>query len=52
MASDREQAMLDNPETLARLREGIAQAKAGKVTRYEPGHFSKLAEGLEDDEEA
>jgi len=48
--SERELAVLRNPEALASLRTGLDQAAAGQGTRYERGHFEKLAEELGLDE--
>jgi hypothetical protein len=39
--SERELAMLKNPEAMASLKEGLDEAANGKVVRYGPGHFSK-----------
>ncbi len=39
--SARELAMLPNPAMSRRLRSAIRPAAAGKVTRYEPGHFTE-----------
>jgi hypothetical protein len=47
--SERELAMLCNPEALASLREGIDQAARGEVVRYKPGYFTRLAEELDDE---
>jgi len=48
--------MLRNPSAYASLQEGIAQVGRGDVVRYEPGHFSRLAEemgiGVDDEEDA
>lgn len=35
-----------------RLRSAIRQAEAGKLTRHGAGHFSKLADELEEDDDA
>ena len=44
--SERELAMLRNPEAMASLQRGIDEAAAGKVVRHGPGHFAKLAADL------
>ena len=49
--SERELAMLRNPEALTSLKEGIDQAARGEVVRHEPGHFTRLGEELGDDDE-
>jgi hypothetical protein len=54
--SEREIALLANPGRVESIREGVRQAKAGEVFRYEPDHFAKelAAEGIdayESDEE-
>jgi hypothetical protein len=49
--STRELSVLANPERVASIMNGIAEAKEGKVRRYPPGHFAKLAEELGDDED-
>jgi hypothetical protein len=49
--SAREMAMLRNPAVSRRLRTAIHQAEAGKVTRYEPGHFTKLVEETGENED-
>jgi hypothetical protein len=54
--SERELAVLANPEVMASIKRGIADAHAGLGTVYEPGHFArKLADqGIDpysDDEE-
>jgi hypothetical protein len=49
--SARELAMLRNPEALASLQEGVRQAAEGETTRYDPGHFQRLAEELGPDDE-
>jgi len=41
--SERELAMLKNPERMADLNEGTDQALHGKVVRFGPGHFTKVA---------
>ena len=52
LVSERELAMLRNPEALASLEKGIGQATRGEGTRYPADHFAKLAEELgEDDDE-
>jgi hypothetical protein len=45
--SERELAMLKNPEAMASLKEGLDEAAEGKVVRYGPGHFSKEVAGHE-----
>lgn len=35
----------------AAVRKGVEEAKAGKGVRHEPGHFSRLAAELDEDEE-
>ncbi len=45
--SERELAVLRNPATLASLQEGLDQVARGDVVRFEPGHFSRLAEDAE-----
>jgi hypothetical protein len=49
--SERELAMLKDPQAMASLQEGIEDVRAGRVVRFEPGHFSKLAADLDDEEE-
>jgi hypothetical protein len=39
--SERELAMLKNPEAMASLKEGLDEAAAGKVVRHGAGYFSK-----------
>ena len=45
--SERELAMLRNPEAMATLKEGLDNVVAGNVVRHGPGHFSKLADQAE-----
>jgi hypothetical protein len=44
--SERELAMLRNPEARASLNEGLEQAAKGDVTHREPGYYEKLADEL------
>ena len=39
--SERELAMLKNPEAMASLKEGLDEAAEGKVVRHGAGYFSK-----------
>lgn len=49
--SERELAMLRNPEATARLERAFGLAGAGKVVRHAPGHFENLAAALGDVDE-
>ncbi len=49
--SARELALLQNPQVADRLRGSIAQAEAGELKDYGPGHFSELADQDGDDED-
>ena len=49
--SARELALLQNPEVASKLRRSIAQAEAGELKDYGPGHFSDLAAQYGEDEE-
>jgi hypothetical protein len=49
--SARELALLQNPEAAKKLRHSIAQAEAGEMKSYQPGHFSELSAQYGDDEE-
>lgn len=42
--SERELAVLQDPEMLSRIGEGIEQAGRGNITRYSPGHFTQLTQ--------
>ena len=44
--SERELAMLRNPEALASLTLGFEQVAKGQITRREPGHYEALAEAF------
>ena len=44
--SERELSVLSRPDLVESIKRGVAQAKAGQVTRFEPGHFSKVAADL------
>ncbi len=46
-ASQRELALLRNPEAVMSLKAGIGQAANDDVVRYEAGHFSRRAEGID-----
>lgn len=48
MVSERELAMLRNPEAEAWLERALELAGAGKVVRHAPGHFENLAASLGD----
>jgi hypothetical protein len=48
--SARELALFQNPEMADKLRRSIAQAEAGELKDYGPGHFSDLADEYGDDE--
>lgn len=47
MISERELALLRNPEALASLRAGIAEAERGEVVRYPEGHWARLEAELD-----
>jgi len=49
--SQRELSVLTSPERTASISAGILDAKEGRVTRYEPGHFARLAEEMGDDDD-
>jgi hypothetical protein len=42
--SERELAFLSNPERVAAVREGIEQAREGKVVRYKPKYSGPMDE--------
>lgn len=48
--SDREQAMLDNPEAMESLHRGLEQAANGEVIRYDPRYNEKLVAEMDDDD--
>lgn len=48
--SKRELSVLADPHRVASILAGIAEAKEGRVHRYEPGHWARLAAKLEGDE--
>jgi hypothetical protein len=49
--SERELAMLKNPEAMASLRKGVSDAAEGKVVRHGPGYFSKRVADHDDEGE-
>lgn len=49
--SERELAMLRNPEAMASLTKGMRQAAEGAVTRRGSGYYEKLVAQLEPDED-
>ncbi len=44
--TDRELAVVAQPELVESIRRGVELAHAGKVVRHEPGHFTQLAEKM------
>lgn len=49
--TERELAVLANPDTMAALKRGIADAEAGRVTAYPAGHFAKALADMDDGED-
>jgi hypothetical protein len=49
--SERELALLSNPDAAEKLRRAIKQAETGEIVGFGPGHFSKLVEHMGDDPE-
>ncbi len=45
--SQRELSVLADPERVATIRQGLEEAELGKVRRYGPGYFTRLAEELD-----
>lgn len=49
--TERELAVMADPELVEAIKRGVEMAHAGKVVRHEPGHFSKLSAELPDEED-